>query len=198
MQILMRHVLGGIPDTFPVKPDPFQPPWTFMRCWDDRSHTKYNDSLGFRCSGWTTCKPVNSFTELKNSGILTTQKLKSHCEVKATPSHWISLCDDASWMLRYINKKGPSNNCRVAIVSVPKMERLNILWHQSDVLVEQAGGKAYNGRYQDGVQFAWPRHYLVYGWIPAQCVIKTFTLQRFRQLCKERNIQEGQYSVSPP
>jgi hypothetical protein len=84
-------------------------------------------------------------------------------------------------MLQYINKKVPSNNCRVAIVSVPKMERLNILWHQSDVLVEQAGGKAYSGRYQDGVQFAWPRHYLVYGWIPAQCVIKTLTLQRFRQ-----------------
>jgi hypothetical protein len=76
-----------IPDTFPVNPDPFQPPLTFMRCWDDRSYTKYNDSLSFRCSGWTTYKPANSFTELKNSGILTTQKLKSHCEAKATPSH---------------------------------------------------------------------------------------------------------------
>lgn len=192
----MRHVLSGIPDSFPeTQPDIFQQPWTLIRSWDDQSHTEYSDSLGFRCSGWSTCKPANSFPELKNSGILTTQKLKSHCEGKGTPSHWISLCDNASWMLKYVNGK---TNCRVAIVSVPKMERLNILWHQSDLLVQQAGGKVYNARHQDGVQFAWPRHCLVYGWIPAQCVIKTFTLQRFRQLCKERNIKEGQWSMSPP
>jgi hypothetical protein len=197
MEILLRHVLSGIPETFPENPKAFQLPWTLMRCWDDCSHTEYSDSLGFRCSGWRTCRPASSFMELQKNGILTTQKLQSHCEGKATPSQWISLCDNASWMLKYVNKTRKPAGCRIAIVSVPKMERLNILWARSDELVRQAGGNTYSGKHRDGVEYAWPEHYLVYGWIPAQCVIETFTIQDFRQLCKERDIKEGQYFMLP-
>jgi hypothetical protein len=197
MEILLRHVLSGIPETFPENPKAFQLPWTLMRCWDDCSHTEYSDSLGFRCSGWRTCRPASSFMELQKNGILTTQKLQSHCEGKATPSQWISLCDNASWMLKYVNKTRKPAGCRIAIVSVPKMERLNILLARSDELVRQAGGNTYSGKHRDGVEYAWPEHYLVYGWIPAQCVIETFTIQDFRQLCKERDIKEGQYFMLP-
>lgn len=76
---------------------------------------------------------------------------------------------------------------RIALVSTAKMERLNLLFDRSDFLVQSAGGSL------DSVKFAWQSHYLVYGWIPAQCVVKIFTLDQFRGICENRNIRPGQY-----
>ena len=197
MEILMRNALNEILD-FPLQTpsDPFQQPWTLMRFWHKSSHTAYSDSLGFQCSGWRTCKPADSFTKLKDDGILTTQQLQNHCKGTVSPSHWISLCDDASWMLKYIDKTSSTTDGRVAIVSLPKLDRLNIPWGRSDMLVQQAGGKCYSDKHLDDVQYAWNGHYLVYGWIPAQCVIKTFSIQHFQQLCEEHDIKKGQHLTS--
>lgn len=108
-------------------------------------------------------------TTLENRGILTVQQLQTHCKGTNDASCWISLCNDASWMLGYINRLPLRIGCWVAIISLPKLDRLNILWDRSDILVRQAGGNYYK-RHEDGVQNVWAGHYLVYGWIPAQCV----------------------------
>ena len=136
VEVLIRHALSSILDSFPIQPNPFEQPWTFMRHYHDNSHTQYSGLLGFQGSGWTACEPANSFTELKEKGVLTAQSIRSHCERAKSPSHWISLCDDASWMLKYVSKTIEGN---IAIISVPKMDRINVLWDRSDVLVLQTG-----------------------------------------------------------
>jgi hypothetical protein len=188
MGILLRHALIDLPDIFPGSPNIFPPLRTFIRFWNHDFHTKYDDSLGFRCSNWMECEPANNFMELKDRGALTTQGLRDHCQKTPIPSCWISLCANASWTLKHMGKE-----CYVAIISVPNMDRLNILWQQSDTLVREARGETYGATHEDRVKFAWPGHYLVYGWIPAQCVIQKYTAQRFQQLCKERSIKAARY-----
>ena len=190
LAILLRHAVYSISDSFPVLQfNPFEKPWTFLRFFQDQSHTQYSEALGFRCSDWRKCIPVSSFTELRERDVLTAQSIRNHCEKDQSPSSWISLCDDASWLLKFTS--GYTNGT-VAIISVPKMDRLNVLWDRSDLLVQQSGAKCYSGKHPGGVQYAWYGHYLAYGWIPVQCIIKTVTLQHFRVLCKDYDISEGQ------
>jgi len=86
----------------------------------------------------------------------------------------------------------PADSMRIALVSTAKMERLNLLFHRSDLLLQSVGGRPYKETNQDGVKFTWTNHYLVYGWIPARCIVTTFTLAEFRMVCEDRNIGQGQ------
>ena len=115
--ILLRHTLIDVPDAFPETFELSQAPWTMIRFWSDVSHTKYDDSLGFRCSKWMECELTNSFSELKERGILTMQGLRDHCQEASDPSCWISLCDNASWTLKHMGRAR-----HVAIISVPNFE----------------------------------------------------------------------------
>jgi hypothetical protein len=172
----------------------YRPPQGQLRVWGPESHTKYVKKLGFLCSSWRTCRPVSSLEELKQRGSSTVTSLRSHCENQRSPSDWISLSGDASWMLKNVNRKWPTDsvsagNMRVALVSTAKMERLKLLFDRSDLLVLGAGGSKTG---PNRVKFAWPGHYLVYGWIPVQCIVKVFNLAQFRDICKEHNIRPGQ------
>lgn len=176
----------------------YRPPQGFLRVWGSQSYTNYKEQLGFLCSSWTTCRPAPNLEELKQRNILSTEKLQFHCEDQPFPSYWISLYGKASCMLEYINKKWPldivsTSRMRIALVSTSKMERLNLLYDRSDILVQCAGGRLYSTTNPNGIKFAWPSHYLVYGWIPVQCIVKLFTLAQFRDICKDRNIRPGQY-----
>lgn len=175
-----------------------RPPQGFLRVWGSQSYTNYKEQLGFLCSSWTTCRPAPNLEELKQRNILSTEKLQSHCENRPIPSCWISLSGEASWMLKNINTKWPidsvsTGRMRIALVSTAKMERLNLLYDRSDILVQCAGGRLYSTTNPNGIKFAWHSHYLVYGWIPVQCIVKLFTLAQFRDICKDRNIRPGQY-----
>ncbi len=55
---------------------------------------------------------------------------------------------------------------------------------------EQLGGNPYSPK-KDSVDYAWAGHYLVYGWISSQCIIKVFTLRQFQDRCQARNILKG-------
>ena len=190
MRILLEDALMEIPDEFPGNPNPFQPSFTFIRYWNDDSHTEFDDSLGFRCSNWKQCKPAGSFLGLEKHGILTTGGLQNHRQNTRLPSCWISVCDDLSHLLKHMKKKKARH---VAIVSVANLNKLNILWERSDLLGQQARERVYSGKHENGVHFAWSAHFLVYGWIPAQCVIRRYTARMFLQLCKERSITKGWY-----
>jgi len=72
------------------------------------------------------------------------------------------------------------------------MDRLRIPWYRSDFLVQQLGGNPYTPK-KESVDYAWSKHYLVYGWIPPQCIIKVFTLMQFQDVCRRRNILKGCY-----
>jgi hypothetical protein len=198
MDVLLGHKLKGIesPTRATTRLNPFDLPLTLIRIWDDNSHTLYTKSLGFRCGNWKKCQPANDFIELKNKELLNLQRISNHCEAISSPSDWISFSDDALWILlkRSDHFSSARRNCRVAIINVASLDRLWIPWQRSDSLVQQLGGNPYSPT-RGGVQFAWPGHYLVYGWVPSQCIIKSFTLEEFKGLCKQRNIHKGKLTL---
>lgn len=171
--------------------DLFSKPATLIRLWTEESHSPYTDELGFRCSGWESCGRYSSLGALQHDNVLSLQSLRSHCEKESRPSVWISCSESASWMLYYAKRWNLEGNatCRVAIVSMERLERCNIPWGRSDELVRLTGGNTFGGIHQDGVKYAWSRHILVYGTIPAHCLISTMTLQRFFELCEEHKIR---------
>ena len=194
-EVILRHVVSDISDSFPskLKESPRNFPLTFIRMWNNESHTKHTQ-YGFRCSAWEICLPARNFDELGRKGYMTFENIKDYCHGTAKPLCWISLCDNVSWILKHSQKwKSSENNrnWRVAIISVPKMERLEVLWQQSKTLVTQLRSKNYNDGESDFVRYAWGRHYLAYGWIPAQCIVATFDFKHFEELCVERNIGPG-------
>jgi len=201
MDVLLRHELKGIesPIRDTTQPNPFDAPLTLIRIWNDDSHTLYTESVGFRCGNWKQCQPVNDFIELGNSEKLL-KIISDHCEGETSPSDWISFSDNASWILSKFSDsfRSTQGNCRVAVINVASLDRLRIPWQRSDSLVKQFGGTPRSSE-EGGVQYAWPGHYLVYGWVPSQCIIKSFTLEEFETLCKHRNIPKGnsliQYSL---
>lgn len=188
----MVYTMRWVEDRFPkvFSEEPFCRPSTLIRLWTQESHSPYSDELGFRCSDWASCKRYAGIRDLLDGTVLTTESLRNHCEKKSRPSVWISFSDDASWMLSYAQKWGLWRNptCRVAIISVERLERCNIPWGRSHDLVVFSGGKTYSAKHPEGVQYAWSRQILVYGYVPAQCLVAKFTFQRFYELYRERNI----------
>ena len=159
------------------------------------SHTHYDEDIGYLCSAWESCMPASSFAELKARGSLSVEKLYGHCEcVGENPSEWISMVDDVTWMLDYLAKKckvdsSEEYEATVSLIWTLPMDRLNILYGRSDKLVAEAGGHCYSEEaHPEGVMFAWWQHYLVYGWIPTQCRLKTWTVAQFREACAKRDI----------
>ncbi|EHK98501.1 hypothetical protein M7I_5670 [Glarea lozoyensis 74030] len=90
--------------------------------------------------------------------------------------------DDALWVYSKRNVLAyGAQNVRVAIVSVPALDKLRIPWDRSSDLVRSVGGSPWSKYNESGVKYASKKHYLVYGWVPPACIIKTFTFQEFTQ-----------------
>jgi hypothetical protein len=198
----MVYTMRWVDDRFPAvnSGEPFRKPSTLIRLWTQESHSPYSDDLGFRCSDWASCERYASIKDLMDGTVLTTESLRNHCGKKPRPSVWISSSDDASWLLYYAQKWGLLRNptCRVAIISVERLERCNIPWGRSHDLVELTGGKTYSAKHPDGVQYACSRQTLVYGYVPAHCLVAKFTIQRFCELCRERNIRGMHLTLLTP
>lgn len=197
--VLIEHALGDISDKLlPRTPVEIlcDPPQGLLRVWGPKSHTKYDKQLGFRCSAWTECGPASTFKKLDLS-IFSVRSLKSHCENESRASDWISLSGEISWTLKYIDKHWPTDSVladsmSIALISTAKMKRMKLLFDRSDLLLHSVGGSSYKQTNPEGVRFTWAGHYLVYGWIPVQCIVTTFTLAQFRDICEGRNIRPGQ------
>ncbi len=66
--VLLEHAVSNIIEKFSPRTivgDLHLPPQGLLRLWGPRSHTKYDERLGFRCSSWTACKPASNLEELK-------------------------------------------------------------------------------------------------------------------------------------
>ena len=194
----LAYTLGvaELAKTFPSDNNPFREPSTLIRFMTDNAQSQYSEVHGLHCSGRDTCSPANNFTQLGMSGALTLTHLQKHCVGAKVPTHWISFSDNAAWTLKYIRKRREQgedvSNGRVFIVSTERLDRFKIPWERSDVLIQQyAGGKPYSRSNTNGVKFAWPGHYLVYGWVPKPCVLKIYSLDSFLRACEQCDIREG-------
>ncbi|EPE28626.1 hypothetical protein GLAREA_09747 [Glarea lozoyensis ATCC 20868] len=173
-----------------IKDDPSSSPRTLIRIYSDSSHSPYTESLGFRCGNWERCQPANSLEQLRNRQLLKLEGIRDHCEGKRKRSNWISFSDDALWVYSKRNVLAyGAQNVRVAIVSVPALDKLRIPWDRSSDLVRSVGGSPWSKYNESGVKYASKKHYLVYGWVPPACIIKTFTFQEFTQRCEELKFQ---------
>ena len=105
----------------------FCPPQGLLRFCEPESHIKYDDRLGCGCSSWTNCKPASSLEDLEQRGSLSVPNLRSHCEKEPRLSDWITLSEEASCMLRYVNMHGPNDgspadSIQIALIGTAKME----------------------------------------------------------------------------
>ncbi|KIV83144.1 hypothetical protein, variant [Exophiala sideris] len=190
----LKYRVTQIPDIFPPEDAayPLDRPNTLLRMLNKDSHTKHSSSLGFQCSEWRSAPPAASFAKLKMHKDEMRQSLMSHLDGRTEPSRWISVTDDMGWVLRY----GPQwqsnytgSKCQVAIINVPKLNRLGILWERSVDLTRSVG--------LEEVKYAWREHFLVYGWIPAQCLICVVPFAQFRIMCEKRGITTGRKVYDP-
>jgi hypothetical protein len=176
-RLVAKYSLRDIPENL-LDAIQSREPRTLIRMFKRSSHSGYSNSLGFLCSNWKSSKAVKGIANLQKDNRLFEQSLRNHCEGSA-PSGWISLIDNIPEALKFIEtwkfNKDPTS--RVALVSIAKLNRLNIICEQSYNLVKMAGGNPYRFTNKTGIQLAWSSHYLVREWIPAECICRVFNLR---------------------
>lgn len=193
LRVLLDLQVAGVPDMFPrTSVNPFKPELTLMRIWHNESHTLYTDDLGFRCSDWRRVRPLHSYETLTSNKAWLEGSLRTHTEL-TDASSWISLTNSVNWVLRHAKRwraRDSDSDCRVAVLSVAKMDRLGVLWDRSDRLVHAAGAERWQqyGPGENGVKYAWPDHFMAYAWIPAQCVLMVSSFDEFEHRCRDRGI----------
>ena len=133
--------------------------------------------------------PARSFADLREDKPTQLIHIRNHCRGTHIPSSYISTSDDVAWVYKTTRKKFPDGQCTqglheiaIAFVSVHKLAHLNIPYDRSDIRVKTVGGQSGTFRDKDGVDFAWSKHWLVYGWIPTMCIIKVLTASQFWNL----------------
>jgi hypothetical protein len=195
----LSYTLDGMGDHYPRHKDDttYLEGLTLIRVWTDKSHTYFSEDFGFQCSNRSSSQPAKSLDELLSKQVLTPSHLQQHCGGSGNPSNWISLFNDASRALRFVENQDlwDDPSCMVAVISVDKLERCGILWDHSDNLVRRSGGTARTKNNPGGVKNAYARHVLVHGWIPAQCILNVFTVEEFGQRCDERYITESKQKL---
>jgi hypothetical protein len=177
LHALLQQIVATVPATFPSFRSPFDDPYTLIRYWTTSSHAPYVDELGFLCSGWASCSPLAQRSALDTEPAFQPEHLRDHCQMHIKPTYWISFTDDVSWLLQHYD----GDSGLVSVVSIPKLDRLNIFWCRSDFLVEfyTTCGRYSKERNPSGIKFAYSKHYLVHGWVPTECIIVTYSQNQF-------------------
>jgi hypothetical protein len=187
---LASYQLGPKPPSLPTPRqsiNPFLEPQMLLRIFlPGESHTSYSPELGFRSSGSHLQKQAKSVQALIDLGILTRDSLRSHCECQGRPSSFISLTENTKWLLEIspLAKRSPltDDHRQVAFVSVEKLQRMGVIYQRSDMLAVQAQIPTYSQGQQDGVRYTSVDHWLVYDWIPMQCIEKVVSFKEYKRM----------------
>lgn len=193
--VFYSHSLHMVSDYQPSQNTPVmnpfmnQDPQILLRHWCKCSYTAFDAEYGFRCSNWRACQPANHFEDLRDDVSISLDHVRNHCQGTDAPSCYISASDHVSWMYGKTRKKYPDGLCTecwrevsIAFISVEKLARLSIPYDRSDNRVKVVGGKLYTSTNQNGVKFAWDKHWLIYGWIPMMCITEILTAKDFWNL----------------
>lgn len=102
---------------------------------------------------------------------------------------FISLFNNVESLSRYTKGKwkyrdsDPQSSGMVAFVSKEKLDSMEIFCATSRSLVEDVGATCWSPTNRDGVSYASNEHFMVYGWIPLQCIEEVVSLARFERRC---------------
>jgi hypothetical protein len=188
--VLAIYQLGPAVPSVPVARRPAWPyfePQMLLRIFEAGvSYTPYSAELGFHSSDSRIFTQARSVQALKDSGVLSDNSLRSHCEGYEKSSPWISLTDNTQWLLEKspLSKKPStkSDQRRVAFINVERLNRMGVIFQRTDLLALQAKIPVYSGANRKGVKFTSVDHWLVYDWIPVQCIERIVSFQEYQRL----------------
>ncbi|TIA68944.1 hypothetical protein D6C76_07988 [Aureobasidium pullulans] len=156
-----------------------------LRVFDNKSFCRYDPALGILSSNSKVCKPVRNIDELKARAELTEATLRNHCGGDNSTS-FISLTNEVKYLSRYTEGKWKHrdpdvrSSAMVALVNKAKLDYMEVFCATSRSLVEAVGAKYWSRNNPDGVSYASHEHFMVYGWIPPQCIERVIPLDHFK------------------
>ena len=159
-----------------------------LRAFHADSFCKYDPSLGILSSNYAACKPAKDLRELIDRGEISEAILVNHCG-GSTPTSFISLTDDPCFLLKHIERCWPHRGPRafstgmVAFINMTKLDYMSVFAETSLNLVDGVGAKRSTWSEPGGVSYATCSHFMVYGWIPIQCIEKLISLADFQRAC---------------
>jgi hypothetical protein len=159
-----------------------------LRVFYDKSFCRYDPSLGILSSNFAACKPVKCIDELKTRAELTETTLRNHCGGSGATS-FISLTNNVGSLSRYTKgnwryrESDPRSSAMVALVSKEKLDYIEIICATLRSLVEDVSVTYWSLTNQDGACYASNEHFMVYSWIPLQCIEEVISLARFERIC---------------
>lgn len=150
------------------------------------SHTLHSEELVFRSCGSHKYTQAKTVKALIDSGVLCDASLRNHCEGRNALAPWISLTDSIQWLMDKspLRKKPCTTDDQrcVAFVNVEKLRRMDVIFHRSYLLAIQANIPLYLESNRTGVKFTSAKHWLVYDWIPPQCVERIISWRYLQEL----------------
>jgi hypothetical protein len=158
-----------------------EPEPILLRVFHNKSFCRYDPALGILCSNFAVCKPVRGIGELKTRAELTEATLRNHCGGDSATS-FISLTNSIGYLRNYISGQrrshysSPRSSAMVAFVNKAKLDYMEIFCATSRSLAEEVGARYWSKYNPDGVSYASKEHFMVYGWIPPQCIEKVVSL----------------------
>lgn len=131
---------------------------------------------------------MRNIDELNSSAESTEITLRNHCSGDGATS-FISLTNNVKYLPRYIEGKGQNrdpdtrSSAMVALVNKARLDYVGIFCATLRSLIEDGGAKYWSPNDQDGVSYASHEHFMVYGWVPPQCIEKVIPLAHFERTC---------------
>lgn len=177
-----RYLIDLHADHLPeVQPpyNPFSTPQWLLRAFHGKSHCQYSKKIGILSPRYMWTDPGSSFDDLIKARVISATSLGNHCG-GSKPTPFISMADDAKWLLHFIKSLGFPKTTSIAFINVKKLELMGIVHGQARDWANAAGVERYSTKNQDGVYYLGEKHWLAYGWVPTQCIDMVWSLSHFR------------------
>jgi hypothetical protein len=156
-------------------------PRVFYRVTHERSHTFFDKDIGFCCYRWV---------RQRNFTPPSCQDFKDHMEGKDFNSPYISLTESPCHALRYGNG---NNGTAVYVIDAVRLRATKIHTEQSTVLATEFGVPS--ARQQGATPYITKTQWLAEFWVPAECIVKELSMDRFKEICGQNQITNSMSAV---
>lgn len=167
-------------------------PDVFYRAFRFGSYSRYDKDLGFRSSNQPFTLPSSYEGPLHESSLVDKDGLKNHCE-GTRPSDLIAMSDSPARILRFVEHPDFNNlNGKIiAVIDVSKLLAMRVLFCRTTTLADKLGMGTWTPsrtNLPNLLNWANPNYWVVYRWIPAECIKTYISVEHLQRACKEHNI----------
>ena len=166
-------------------------PELLYRAFKGGCHGRHGQDLGFRSSNQPLTSPSYHNGTLLDSSLVDRDALRNQCE-GGQPSGLIALSDSPSRILRIIGGWGSrdSNGDMIAVISVPKLLRMGVLFNRTTTLAKSLGMDLQTACRPTGLQYANSNYWVAYRWIPAESIEFYISEPFLQKACDSHGISE--------